>query len=285
MSILNRLKDEQPFTESEKAVVSFIRQYPQTVVHSSIGKIAELSYSSPSTIGRVCKKLGTNGFSELKIKLATELNQLIVKEENVDAVLPVGPDDRIQDFPKIFFNLHHQALLSAYHSIRIQDLQKAANILYRADVVYVLGSQQSMILAQDFLCKTAKLGLPFINPYMSGFNNNLYKQKRAKRQAALIISQFASSRRVDRWIKELKQIKAESCLITTNRESPNIWKVNHTILIDNEESISGKMGNFTARTAMSYVLDILFAILFMKDYDDNLANLQKRQDLSDRPDW
>jgi len=285
MSVLSQLKQEQLFTSAEQEVVRFILQQPRMVIGSTIGEIAELAYSSTSTVGRVCKKLGLAGFSELKIQLATELDRLIENKEAVDVMLPIRKEDKVRDYPQILFNLHHQALLNAYHSVDIRMVQKVADMLYRADHVYVLGSQQSLILAQDFLCKTAKLGLPFVNPFMAGFNNNLYRQKKAKKQVALIISQYATSRKVERWVEELKHIKSDICLITGNAKSPVIWKVNCAITIENEEEIVGKMGNFASRTGLSYVLDILYMILFMKDYDQNLENMQNYVSGRERPYW
>jgi len=285
MSVLSQLKEEQLFTSAEQEVVRAILQCPRAVIDATIGEFAKSVYSSPSTVGRVCKKLGLSGFSELKIRLATELDRLIENKEAVDVMLPIRKEDKVRDFPQILFNLHHQALLSAYHSVDIRMVQKVADVLYRADYVYVLGSQQSLILAQDFLCKAAKLGFPFVNPFMAGFNNNLYCQRKAKTQAALIISQYAASRKVERWVEDLKHIKSEICLITANAKSPVIWKVNYAVIIDNEEEIVGKMGNFASRTGLSYVLDILYMVLFMKDYDKNLENIQINLRERERPDW
>lgn len=286
MSILNQLKKEQIFTSSEMEVVNYIVSHPKTVVKTTIRELAELTYSSPSTIGRVCRKVGVDGFTELKIKLATELDRLVVESGTVDVTIPVGPDDKIEDFPKIFFNLHYQALADAYHTIDIRELKVVADVLYQADSVYVLGSQQSLILSMDFMCKSAKLGLPFFNPLMNnGFNNNLYRRKGCKKTAALLISQYADSRRINRWIRELKSIKSQICLITANPDSPNINRVHHAVVIDSEEAVTGKIGNFASRTALSYVLDILYMLLFMKDYEENLNYMRNWTRERERPEW
>ncbi|MCI8517772.1 MAG: MurR/RpiR family transcriptional regulator [Hungatella sp.] len=286
MSILCQLKKEQLFTSSEMEVVNYIVSHPKMAVKATIRELAELTYSSPSTIGRVCKKVGVDGFTELKIKLATELDRLVVESHTVDVSIPVGPDDRVEDFPRIFFNLHYQALSDAYHTVDIKVLKAVAEVLYRADAVYVLGSQQSLILAMDFLCKTAKLGLPFYNPLMNnGFNNNLYKKRRSKKSAALIVSQYADSRRISRWIRELKCMKSEICLITANPDSPNINRVHQTVIVDSEEPVTGKIGNFASRTKLSYVLDMLYMILFMKDYEENLDSMKRWNQERERPEW
>ena len=124
MSILCQLRKEQLFTSSEMEVVNYIVTHPKTAVKATIRELAELTYSSPSTIGRVCKKVGVEGFTELKIKLATELDRLVVESKNADVNIPVGPEDRVEDFPRIFFNLHYQALSDAYHTVDIKVLKR-----------------------------------------------------------------------------------------------------------------------------------------------------------------
>ena len=285
MSILNQLKKKKLFSNSEMAVVDYILLHPKEVVKATIRELAERTYSSPSTIGRICKKVDVDGFTELKIKLAMELDRLVTEEHMIDMNMPVKPDDPIEDFPRIFFNLHYQALSDVYHGVDIKKLKQVADLLYQSDCVYVLGSQQSMILVQDFLCKTTRLGLSFENPGLSGFNTSLYKKKKCKKQSALLISRFANSSKINKWIDELKAMKSDICLITANSESPNINRVRHAIIINNEEMLHGKLGSFVARTEICYVLDLLYMLLFMKDYEENLSELMVRMKTTEWPDW
>lgn len=62
MSILNQLKEEHLFTSAEQEVVRYILQHPRTVISATIGEAAQGAFSSPSTVGRVCKKLGIGRF-------------------------------------------------------------------------------------------------------------------------------------------------------------------------------------------------------------------------------
>ena len=80
-------------------------------------------------------------------------------------------------------------------------------------------------------------------------------------------------------------MKSEICLITANGRSPNINRVHHAIVINNEDVLTGKLGNFIARTEISYVLDLLYMILFMKDYEENLDNLKLYIREDEWPDW
>ena len=71
----------------------------------------------------------------------------------LDVMLPVHKDDDVRDFPKILFNLHHQALLNAYHSVDIRVVQRVADVLYRADYVYVLGPSSRLSLPRIFCAR------------------------------------------------------------------------------------------------------------------------------------
>ena len=73
--------------------------------------------------------------------------------------------------------------------------------------------------------------------------------------------------------------------MTGNAKSPNIWKANHTVIVENQEAGVGKIGNFSSRTGLSFALDVLYMLLFVKDYDENLETIQTFIGGRERPDW
>ncbi len=63
--ILNELK----FTDTDDQIIEYIRKNKDKVLSQSIQDTAEQLYTVPNTIVRLSKKLGYNGFSELKFEL------------------------------------------------------------------------------------------------------------------------------------------------------------------------------------------------------------------------
>ena len=56
-----------------RSIAEHILKHPQDVVHKSITELAEVTNSSDTTIFRLCKHLGLQGFQDLKITLAREI--------------------------------------------------------------------------------------------------------------------------------------------------------------------------------------------------------------------
>ncbi|MBT0134771.1 MurR/RpiR family transcriptional regulator, partial [Listeria seeligeri] len=68
-----------------------------TACNMSIKELAKVTYSSPSTIMRLCKKVKTSGYSEFKIKVSRELaeNEKISPTSNYN--FPLTQEDSYEN--------------------------------------------------------------------------------------------------------------------------------------------------------------------------------------------
>lgn len=62
------------FSKGEFAVYVYIKDHMETISEVTSESLAEITYTSPATINRTCKKLGTSGFSHLKHALIDDIN-------------------------------------------------------------------------------------------------------------------------------------------------------------------------------------------------------------------
>ena len=58
---------------AEQGVIRFILNAPETAANSNIRRLSELSYTSQSTIVRLCAKIGFSGYKEFRQVLYVEL--------------------------------------------------------------------------------------------------------------------------------------------------------------------------------------------------------------------
>ena len=65
---LNELKRMNKLTSTEQGIVNYILTNPEELEKISSRQLAELTYTSPATVVRICQKLGFSGYSEFKIK-------------------------------------------------------------------------------------------------------------------------------------------------------------------------------------------------------------------------
>lgn len=281
--LLTQLKERKDFTKSEREIIQYILLDPKAVTDMTVDELAANTYSSASSIIRLCQKIGYKGFAEFKIKLATEISTFLIHQERVMVDLPIQADNTTREIAENFLNLHYQALQDVMNTIDFKQLEKAADLLHRTSLVTLLGSGESLVILADFQYKAGKIGLNVLCNPLAGFNH--FRTAHLENECVLIVSHYANTLRVRNWISEIKQLQVPIILLYGNRNSPLASLADIPILIDNEESKLTKMGSFASRTAFQYTLDIIYSLLFLKDYNTNIERLydfQKRSEKQNR---
>lgn len=64
------------FTPQERAVVEYILMHAEDVIEMNAHQLAKVTYTSPSTIVRMCKKLETEGYPDFRLQFAREWSQM-----------------------------------------------------------------------------------------------------------------------------------------------------------------------------------------------------------------
>lgn len=156
--IIERLSDETRFTATEKKVIEFIQEHPRVVTNLSLDDLAAACFTSQASIIRLCKKLGTKGFAEFKVQLASELSLFAQDNREISVDIPIEPDSNSQEIAKTFYNLSRRAIESTRNSLDHIALQKAARLLAYSDLIHVYGRGESLIIAEDFHYKLIRIG-------------------------------------------------------------------------------------------------------------------------------
>ena len=84
MNIIDQFKQKDHFTNTENQVINYILLNKDNLIHLTINDLAKKTYSSNSTIIRICHKLGFEGYRDFKIAFLKELegNKYIIKDVN-----------------------------------------------------------------------------------------------------------------------------------------------------------------------------------------------------------
>lgn len=82
INLLQTREIRSSLTTSEENIVDFIEKNFNNIPNYSVLKLCEESYSSQATLNRVCKKLGFQGFSELKFAIKEDLDLMIKSKNN-----------------------------------------------------------------------------------------------------------------------------------------------------------------------------------------------------------
>ena len=99
---VTKLFGDIKFTSLEESIITYILNNIDSCMDEGIRGIAKKTYTSPSTIIRLSKKLGYNGFVELvyslKIKVSTEDNNEFINAIENKQIFSTNYDEAINDF-------------------------------------------------------------------------------------------------------------------------------------------------------------------------------------------
>ena len=157
-NLLQKLKYASPLTAQEKHIVDFILNNPEVVFQSTAYELAQRTYTSASTIVRLCKKLGTKGYPDFQLKLALEYQQqpssplrtpdyTITEQGNVLAAIDSVP------------YLYQQALDATRSMLNAPVLKRIANWVKESARIDIYGSDMNYYLAQQACAKWNELGI------------------------------------------------------------------------------------------------------------------------------
>lgn len=267
------LKEQIDFNETEKMLANYILLYAREVIFDPIDVIAKKSYISPSSIVRFSKKLGCSGFTDLKITLASQLHHFDKMDEQIAVDMPLLPDSDIPTILKTFWNLSTQSLDYAYQNLNQDKLQEAVQLIDEADSITVLGNGLSHLVALNLHYNLKRIGYNSTCDSVVGFQSNIKSKDKNVNQVTVIVSSFATSDEVRKWIMNAKKIGSKIILITTSSKTPFTLVVDTMLSVDMTENHVWKIGAFATKTILTYVTDCLYSTLFNAHYLDNIKHL------------
>lgn len=268
MLLFNQLKNYENFSDTEDKISEYILENAKEVTNMTIQDLAKATYSSPSTISRFCQKLNVEGFSEFKVKLASEMGNYQNQDTRIEDDLPFSQNQAPKEIIQSIYNLNLQSLSDTYNHLDFDQLQRVAIMINQSPHLYLYGTGQSLILAQDFQYKLYRIMKDCHLETQVGFQHTkAYTQP--KDSVTMIISYYGKNINNLRIMKYLHEKKIPVILITGPNTNPLCQYASEVIHVPAQEQLMKKMASYSSRTAIQLVLDFIYALIFALDYEHN----------------
>lgn len=274
MVLLEELKRNECFTKTEQQIAQFIIENTREVVNMNIEYFSSLNYVSNSTVVRFCQKIGFKGFSDFRIKLATELNDFLIDDKRIEESIPFSSEATTEEVSKTLLNLYYQSITDTYDSFDLKKIEEAANCLRNSSLISLWGQGPSQVMALDFYYNLKRFGYVATCDAIQGYYHVPMKRKTTN-EVAVIFSNYGNSSLVKQWVSEFRLRNTQIILICDNIHSPLLEVVDYPLVADTTEKRVYKVSHYSSRVSMNLVTDLLYSILFNLDYDDNLKILKK----------
>lgn len=268
MLLQERMK-QYPFSNSERIIIEFILEKQDQIKDYSIKMIADETYTSPSTLIRISKKLGFNGYNDLKKAYLTEVEYINNHFNDIDANFPFNQQDNIMTIASKLTNLHIESAKDTLSLIEHDSLQKAVKILNRSIGVRIFGSSNINFIGEEFAFKLNRINkradISIVQDLM--FHDAAMM---TNKECALCISYSGETVHVLQACKTLIENNIPIIAITSVGDNRLSNMADVTLHITTREKSYTKIGGFSSLESISLVLNILYSCLFSINYNNNL---------------
>lgn len=211
-SVLENINDnyELLFT-AEKKVAHYILNNAERAVTTNVSELADLSGASDATVIRMCKRIGYEGFYQMKIKLSHDLGK--------GSLVKLQSGNQRPENIKDIFQLIVSNLLDIEKKQNIELIMDCVNLIKNSKVVHIIASGNTIPVAMDMSFRLAKLGIRATNDIISEYSINNISLATSE-DLVIAITHSGGSRYVIRALELAKEREIKTIVITESERSP-----------------------------------------------------------------
>lgn len=265
--LLTEKMKEDIFSPSEKAIIQYMFEERENIEDKTTKQIAEVTYTHPSTLIRVAKKLGYNGWLELKEKFIEEIDYLNRNFKDIDANFPFYEEDNVMTIANKLAILSQMTVDDTLFLINHDELQKATNFLNQAEEIKVFALVNNLLICQDFKSHMNRIGkkvtLCMVDQGYEAASSN-------QKTCAIVLSYTGETSQIVDLLPMLRKRKTPIIAITSIGDNTLTKYADSIFRITTREKLYSKIGSFSSNISISFLLYVLYGCVFSMDYQNNL---------------
>ncbi|RIO14054.1 MurR/RpiR family transcriptional regulator [Mammaliicoccus sciuri] len=277
MLLTERMK-EDIFSQAEQSIIQYLFEEREKIKSKTLNQISKETYTHPSTGIRIAKKLGFDGWLELKDHYLKEVEYLNRHYESIDANFPFDASDNNMSISHKLARLNQTTIDDTVHLIDHQELDKAVTYLKEAETIKIFGLYHNLMICEDFEMRMNQIGKTV---KLCALEPHFEIEKSSKHTCAIFISYSGENQSIMKLLPMLKKKHIPIIGLTSIGENTVTKYADSTLRISTREKLYSKISNFTTRDSISFLMDILYACVYGTDYDkhtDYKINIAKNFD-------
>lgn len=264
MDIKHKITQGKELTPTEQQLGQMVLAMGEDVRGLSIKEFARQANVSVASIHRFCKKLGLEGFKELKVELMRAASRADSAPE-VDINFPFDATSSAQEISERMARLYETTLSETREILDPAQLDYAAKLVLRADTVDIYTGSHNLYPAGMFRDRLLSAGKS------STCYDNIEAQVRTALASgpdhtAIVISYSGLAPN----LKEILPILSSRHVPVIVIGTPYCARIHPGfaayLTVGDIESLSHRITQFASHIAVQYVLDSLYSSYFAKDY-------------------
>ena len=283
MKLEKRIELCDSMTPLESEIASYILNNKDAVTKLKIQELADILFISKSAIHRFVKKIGFNGFNDLKVSIAKENADLLENNSYINVNYPFQAKDNPRQIAFKLLELYEKAIKDTFEYVDLDQIKAVSQLIDSADVIDVYTHAHNSNIAENFQDKMLTIGKS-VNCPSSFYNQRLTVLASDQKHVAIILSYSGKATFILPIVKKLYEKGVK--VIQIGKAGSNYYSqyVTYHLSISDSENNRDRMSQFSSHIAMQYIMDVLYGRIYNEKRKQNTKYIYDSIDyMDDRP--
>lgn len=265
MNLLLQMRNVKDLSPSERHVVDYIFDNLQDVSNIGIVELAQKTFTSTSTVKRLCAKLGIDSYIDFRLQLSIDLRAYLKESIIKEANIPVKKHDSIEEIIRKVSYFNAKSIIDSKDINDKEEFESVVHLMTKAKRMDFFGVGPSNLVAKDAALKCLRLGID-----SSAYDNELemyIKSKSSKSDSlAFLISYTGETGDIIKVAEELALRKVPTVSLTGLTDNTLSKLCMYNLFVDASEP-ADRIGAMYSRTSTLNIIDILFTAFINTNYE------------------
>ena len=283
MKLEKRIELCDSMTPLESEIASYILNNKDAITKLKIQELADILFISKSAIHRFVKKIGFNGFNDLKVSIAKENADLLENNSYINVNYPFQAKDNPRQIAFKLLELYEKAIKDTFEYVDLDQINAVSKLIDSADVIDVYTHAHNSNIAENFQDKMLTIGKS-VNCPSSFYNQRLTVLASDQKHVAIILSYSGKATFILPIVKKLYEKGVK--VIQIGKAGSNYYSqyVTYHLSISDSENNRDRMSQFSSHIAMQYIMDVLYGCIYNEKRKQNTKYIYDSIDyMDDRP--
>lgn len=284
MKLEKRIELCDSMTPLESEIASYILNNKDAITKLKIQELADILFISKSAIHRFVKKIGFNGFNDLKVSIAKENADLLENNSYINVNYPFQAKDNPRQIAFKLLELYEKAIKDTFEYVDLDQIKAVSQLIDSADVIDVYTHAHNSNIAENFQDKMLTIGRS-VNCPSSFYNQRLTVLASDQKHVAIILSYSGKATFILPIAKKLYEKGVK--VIQIGKAGSNYYSqyVTYHLSISDSENNRDRMSQFSSHIAMQYIMDVLYSCIYNEKRKKNTKYIYDSIDyMDDRPE-
>ena len=269
--IVEQLRGQAGFSPIERTIADHFLAAGETLREQSARSIAAKLYTAPSTVSRLCKRLGYSGYNDFRDAYLDELRYLSSAFTTIDANQPFRRSDDTRTIAAKMGALYRETVDDTLQLTEGDALEQAVALVAGARNVFVYSAGPQSWLAEDFVDKMARIGRRVIVTHKDD-TAYFFSARGQVDEAFIVLSYSGETSGALRIAERAKAAGAPVIALTSFGRNSLSELADVTLHVSTREKLVEKVGCFGMNISTMLLLDIIYSCVLALDYDRNVID-------------